>query len=160
MYSLFSIDSMNSFTFVALSKVLHFVILWVVFYFSEKIILDSFINNVYVDGVDPPGIAKMFVYIFIFDFLFLIPVLFGVYMSIASGSKDVPGGKNLMTNVTLDLFISWNVAFLACVAIAYVSESQSCCRYKDDGLRGIRAVFQINFYVAALLLLPPYYLIR
>jgi hypothetical protein len=159
MYSLLSIDSMNSFTLVAISKVLHFAVLWIVFYFSEKIVLDAFINNVYVDGVDPPDVAKMFVYVFIFDFLLLIPILFGIYMAIASGPKDIPGGKNVMTNVTLDLFISWNVAFLVCVAIAYVSESQTC-RYKDDGLRGIRAVFQINFYVAALLLLPPYYLMR
>lgn len=157
---MYSIDSMNSFSLVVISKILHFAILWLVFYLSEKILLDAFINNVYVDGVDPPSIAKGFVYIFIFDFVLLIPILFGLYMYLASGSKDLPGGKAMMTNVTLDLFISWNVAFLTCVAIAYVSESQSCCRYKDDGLRGIRAVFQINFYVAALLILPPYFLLR
>lgn len=146
--------------FIAMAvKLLHIVFLWFMFFLTEKIALQEFIDYVYVQGKAPPNLEWTVLRVFVADFFFCCILLGGVYVYMASLGETIVGGQQILWAIAADLLLAWKLSFVAVGGIAWIAQSQSCCRYKDDGLRGTRAFCYTSLILTILICLPPYYLI-
>lgn len=147
--------------FIALLvKLLHITFLWFAFYVAEKVALDDFVTAVYVKSIDPPSLDRIVLRVFIADAVFCVMLLAGVYLLLRrSIDEPIIGGMTIIWAIAADLFLSYIISFLISLFIGRVAQSQSCCRYKDDGLRGTRAFCYTALCLSIIICLPPYFLI-
>jgi uncharacterized membrane protein YhaH (DUF805 family) len=157
-------------------KLFHILFLWVSFFVNEKIALDDFITKMYIENdVDgntadrggdgpssavPPPLWRIPLRVFISDVLAIAVIMTAVTL-FARRFIDQPvvGGQKLLMLLFADILIAYVLAFAVSVLLAFISQSQSCCRYKDDGIRGIRAYSFTALAVSMIICLPPYFLI-
>ena len=150
---------MDIFIICLVVKLLHALFLWFMFFLAEKIALQAFITTVYVDGAEPPTLTPTVLRVFIADAVFCFILFAGVYFYISSGEDAVIGGRHILFAIGADLLLTWKLSFIVTSGVAWIAQSQSCCRFKDDGLRGIRAFCLTSLYLSLVILGPPYYMI-
>lgn len=151
---------MNILFIILLAKLIHIMFLWFTFYIAEKVAIDDFITAVYVEEGEPASLMKTVLRVFISDFVFCTVFMLCLYIFMArSSDQPILGGMAILYATGSDLYMAWTLCFLLSTTIAWVSQSQSCCRYKDDGLRGTRAYCYTALCISAIVCLPPYYLV-
>ena len=156
--------------YIFLAKAIHNTLLWVNLFINEKIAIDGFIQHMYVNSPDklgdgdeplkPPPLWYITVRVFLADYLVIALIIFILYL-MYSGSLTAPvvGGRRLFLLIAVDLLLTHTISFLVCLGIASASQKQTCCRYKDDGIRGIRAYCFTALVVTLPLSLLPFYLL-
>lgn len=152
---------MNVFVLVYALKIFRALFLWLAWYVAEKVSLDAFVTSVYVERKGPPKLQSVVAWIFLADFLFGLFMLAVAYFAMArsSGGEPIVGGWRVLLTAAADLYICWQLGFFCSLAVVIVAQKQTCCRYKDDGLRGIRASFVLAFLLSLTVSAPPYFLI-
>jgi hypothetical protein len=151
---------MNTHLLAIVIKSVHILFLWIIFYVAEKVALDRFIHYVYIKDAKPPSLQDIAVQVFVTDSILMFLVLALVYLFV-SRIIDEPlmGGNTMFINVGIDMLISIMFASLATISIAAVSQSQSCTRFKDDGLRGTRAFCELALLISVVFVALPYYML-
>lgn len=145
---------------VLLSKVVHIMFIWFLLFIAEKCAIDAFIQGVYIESKDPPRLGKFVSWAFAFDILFCLVFTVFVYMCIARFiTEPLIGGQSILIAIAFDMYVSLTLSMMASLVVAKVTQNRSCLRYKDDGLRGIRAFFLLALCISVVLCLPPYYLL-
>lgn len=152
---------MINITFLLLAcKLFHVIFLWFAFYVAEKAALDAFITRVYVEKRRPPRLEWIPVGVFSAGAVMVMFLILGSYtVLVRSLTAPLMGGYKLIWTLATDLIVAWALAFVASLASAMVSQNQTCMRYKDDGLRGIRAYCYMALCISVVISLIPYYLI-
>lgn len=157
---------MLEFTFLLLlSKLLHMIVLWTLFYITEKITLDAFVMKMYVDNGDnpdpkPPPLWRIPVSVFAVDLLFVVLISGALLLAVRRlVTNPVIGGQTLLSMVSMDMLICYALCFAVAAILAAVAQNQSCCRYKEDGIRGIRAYTFAALCASLILCIPPYCLL-
>lgn len=142
-------------------KLIHVILLWFAFYVAEKAALDAFITKVYVEKREkPPRMEWIPTGVFVADFAAVLLLVVCAYFIIArSISAPLIGGQRLVMLLGLDLMASWFLAFMVSLVAANVAQRQSCMRYKDDGLRGIRAYCYVALCLSVVMCVIPYFYI-
>ena len=158
---------MLDFTFyIFLSKFLHSLYLWVSFSINEKIALDKYVEVMYIEGADqvdrptPPPLWHIPLRVFIPDLAIIALITATIYLVVTRLIEEpIIGGSKVFMLIATDLILSMVLAFIASVGISLVAQNQTCCRYADDGVRGIRAYCLIALAISLALCLPPFFLL-
>jgi hypothetical protein len=145
---------------IILTKLLHIIFLWFILFVAEKTALDAFITRVYLEERDPPSLRNIVTGAFLADFIVCMVLLAGTYLVIIR-TITVPlvGGSRIILGVAVDLLLSWTLSLSACLVIAVTSQKMTCLRFRDDGLRGIRAVFGTSLVMCIFICVVPYFLL-
>ena len=150
---------------VFLAKLIHSLFIWSAFFVSEKIALDEYISVMYIDNdgtseIKPPALWRIPLRVFIADIVVIALIMTMIYLVVARMIEEpIVGGSKLLFMIFVDLAISYSISFIVAIALSRVSQNQTCCRFKDDGLRGIRAYCFTALCVTLVICLPPYYLL-
>jgi len=146
-----------------LLKLYRMMVLWLVVAGIKDYYADAFVRSVYIHGASSPPSLLTFVPVVmgIEGAAFALPMLTAYIMYYRYKSYDNAFVIDYVTlrRAIVDYVVSTTVIVLVGLVITSVVQSRSLFRYKDDGVRGIRAAGDAFLLSAFVLLLPPYFLL-
>lgn len=152
--------------YIFLAKAIHNITLWTNLFINEKIAIDYFIQTMYVEGPDkeipptPPPLWNITLRVFLVDYIVIGLIIFILYLIYTAAlERPVVGASRLFFLIGADLLLSHTITGLICLGIAFTAQNQTCCRYKDDGIRGIRAYCFTSLVVILLVSSIPFYML-
>lgn len=141
-------------------KVIHFAIINMSLFLTEKIFSEMYMKAVYAENGDPPSLNIMLAIFLAIDFgliLFLLTVMFLLMYIFQRPSKDFIINPDLIKSFIFDYLVFIVFLFIILVVIAKYMEIKKYFRYNTEGLRGIRALKDITIGVSAIILLIPFF---
>lgn len=145
---------------VCVVKLVRFLILWVALFVTEKVYQDMYVSTVLIRDSAPPDLRPVVVYALLVDFVFFAFILMLVSLLRAQNpSKTYAIDGNLVTMLVVDYLASTVAIGIVGFGIASVVQDKTILRYRDDGLRSIRALGTLLLYASLLLMAIPYYLL-
>ena len=143
-------------------KAIHFVIILVSLFLTEKIFSEMYMKNVYAENVPPPNLIYMLLIFIAIDFgfvLFLLTLMFLLMYIFQKPSKDFIINGELIKLFLIDYFIFVVLLFIILAIVAVYMQSKKYFRYNTEGLRAIRALKDITMPLAGVLLAVPFFTI-
>lgn len=143
-------------------KFLRFMILWIALYVVEKVFQDAYVSNVLVRDGKPPDLRPLVVYALLVDFVFFTVVMVILQLlraQNASTGTNYAIDSNLMSVLVVDYIASVAIIGGTGWGVATVIQDRKLLRYRDDGLRSIRALGTLLLYGSMVLVLLPYYVL-
>jgi hypothetical protein len=127
------------------------LVLWIVFYFSDRAFQSLFVQRTIVQREDPPSLWTIPFTVFAVEALVFV-LLMGTLAFLSARFKeswntfviDAP----LMTRILLDYLESTVTAVALCALIGVAAQDRRLFRYREDGLRGIRSTSLVMFLVS------------
>ena len=142
-------------------KAVRFLSLWIALYVVEKVYQDRFVRQVLAEEGEPPSLGRMVPTALAIEAVFMLLVWLALWLMF----KVFKTSKN-----TFILDWSWlrmqyrdyiwttGAILLLGTAIGRVMEDRRVFRYKDDGLRAIRAHALLMLAVSGAILLVPMFM--
>jgi hypothetical protein len=141
-------------------KFVRAMVFWVALYVMEKVYQDAYVQAVLVEGKPPPKLAGIVATAVGIEFgvmLVMAVVLMLVESKYKTGDNTFVLDDRLIATLAKD-YVVGTVAILAVgTLIARAAENGRLFRYKDDGLRGIRALCNMVLYVSFVVFAIPFY---
>lgn len=145
---------------VYLVKLVRFMVLWVAIFITEKVYQDTYVSSVLVRDGTPPDLRPVVIYALLADFVFFAFTLMLISLLRAQNpSKTYAIDRNLITILVIDYVISVIVLSIIGLGVATVVQDREILRYRDDGLRSIRALGTLLLYAALIALVIPYFIL-
>jgi len=140
---------------VTVVRLVRTMVLWIAFYFVERAYQSSYLQQTFVDGREPPPMwtvpfAAFAIEAFLYALMFLLLTL--LYARFKSDSNTFVIDGPLLSQLAREYFATTGVALAVCACVGGVAEKRQYFRYREDGLRGIRAVSLMMFLVSAVTL--------
>lgn len=141
-------------------KLVRFLVLWIALYVTEKVFQDAYVSSVLIRNSTPPDLRPLVIYALLVDFVFFTFMVFVIQLLRAQdrGATYAIDG-NLVASLVLDYIGSVVVFGVVGLGISSVVQDKEILRYKDDGLRSIRALGTLLLYGALITLTVPYYML-
>lgn len=149
-------------------KLIRILTLWTAVFFTDKIFQDKFINQVYYD-IQNENSDRRYpnLHHFIWVVILIDMVLFGLIL-LASFSAAMFVEKTSMNSmfvidtqllrlIFIDFLMSIIVIFVLGYILADTIQKMHQLRFKDVGIRGIRAYSTLIIFVNIVVMLIPYY---
>lgn len=141
-------------------KLVRFLVLWIALFVTEKVYQDAYVSTVLVLDRPPPDLRPVVVYALLVDFVFFTFTMLVIQLLRAQN----PGSRyaidsNLVTLLIVDYIASTLVLGVVGWSVSSVVQNRDVLRYKDDGLRSIRALGTLLLYGALVTISVPYYLL-
>lgn len=141
-------------------KLTRFMVLWVALFVTEKVFQDMYVSTVLVKDSTPPDLRPLILYAMSVDFVFFVFVLLLInLLRLQNPSKTYALDGNLVYILIVDYIVSVIVLGSVGAGVATVVQDRDILRYRDDGLRSIRALGTLLLYCAMITVLIPYYLL-
>ena len=143
-------------------KAIHFVVILVSLFLTEKIFSEMYMKKVYAENVAPPNLIYMLMIFLAIDFgfiLFLLTIMFLLMYIFQKPSKDFIINGELIKLFLIDYFIFVVLLFIILAIVAMYMQSKKYFRYNTEGLRAIRALKDITMPLAGVLLAVPFFTI-
>lgn len=158
-YGLLDGKSLFVLYFIKLYRILS---LWIVVYVLDKVYQASFVEIVYVGHKDPPRLLNLpFVMIAAEGVAFLLAftLLLIFERRFKSTQNTFIIDETLLWQVMVDYTLTTLTIFLISLVVILAITNCNVLRFKHDGLRGIRAASRLIFYVSAVVILLPCFLV-
>lgn len=141
-------------------KLVRFLVLWIALFVTEKVYQDAYVSTVLIRDKKPPDLRPVVVYALLADFVFFTFVMLVLHLLRAQNpGKSYAIDSNLVLLLIMDYVASTVVLGVVGWTTASVVQDREILRYKDDGLRSIRALGTLLLYGALVTLCVPYYLL-
>lgn len=143
-------------------KLMRFLVVWVALFIIEKIYQDAYVSSVLIRSGKPPDLRPMIVYALLADFVFFTFILVVINMLMAQKQQLVYGhiiDMNLVSILVFDYIGSVLVLGIVGCGVASVVQNKHILRYRDDGLRSIRALGTLLLYCAIIVLSIPFFMV-
>lgn len=141
-------------------KLVRFMVLWVALFVTEKVYQDSYVSSVLIRDKPPPDLRPLVMYALIVDFVVFGFILMLITLLRAQNpSKTYVLDGYLVNALCIDYIASTLVIALIGTGLAIVVQDQAILRYRDDGLRSIRALGTLLLYCSMLTIDIPYFLL-
>lgn len=141
-------------------KVVRVMVFWIALFMADKIFQDMFVRRVLVEDGEPP------------DLRYLVPVALGIDFAVCAviftalvlvrraykkpGNTFVVDGA-LLRALAFDYGVSTAALLAAGVLLGDAVQNRRLLRYRDMGLRGIRAFCDLFLPIGAVLIAIPFY---
>lgn len=161
-YSIMDIILDSHFITIYVLKAIHFLVILVSLFLTEKIFSEMYMKKVYAENGSPPNLVNMLLVFFVIDFgfiLFLLTVLFLLMYIFQKPSKDFLINGELIKMFLIDYFVFAILLFVILCIVAVYMQSKKYFRYNTEGLRAIRALKDIITPLAGVLLCVPFFTI-
>lgn len=141
-------------------KLVRFLVLWIALFVTEKVYQDAYVTTVLVRDKQPPDLRPVVVYALLVDFVFFTFMMLVIHLLRAQNpGKSYALDGNLVSMLVVDYIASTVVLGIVGWTTATVVQDKEILRYRDDGLRSIRALGTLLLYGSIVVLLVPYYLL-
>lgn len=145
-------------TSVYLVKLLRFSVIWISLFVVEKVYQDAYVSKVLIRDGEPPDLRPIVLYTLLVDFVFSVFVLVIVALLNAQNQGPTYAIDSVLAQALIVDYVS-STSVMAALGwgVATVVQDKKLLRYKDDGLRSIRALGTLILYGSLVTLLLPYY---
>jgi len=134
----------------------------------DKVMQGWFVDNVYFNrGYDkestPPDLRYFVLMAVIIDAIicsFMFAILASLSSYISNSRQNAGLDMQVVKMLSMDYMVGTLVIGLMGVAVANQVQNDKLLRYRDMGLRGIRAFGELFLYAAAIIIVVPYYRVR
>lgn len=141
-------------------KLVRFLVLWIALFVTEKVFQDDYVSRVLIRDGAPPDLRPLVVYALLVDFVFFTFIMLVIQLLRAQNpDRNYAIDGNLVSVLMVDYVASSVVFGVVGWSIAAVVQDRKILRYRDDGLRSIRALGTLLLYGALVTLAVPYYLV-
>lgn len=141
-------------------KLVRFLVLWIALFVTEKVFQDDYVSRVLIRDGAPPDLRPLVVYALLVDFVFFTFIMLVIQLLRAQNpDRNYAIDGNLVSVLMVDYVASSVVFGVVGWGIAAVVQDRKILRYRDDGLRSIRALGTLLLYGALVTLAVPYYLV-
>jgi hypothetical protein len=145
---------------VYLFKFVRAMVFWIVLYVTEKFYQDAYVQRVLVEDHKPPKLMGLVGVALGAELAIML--MLGVILLLVKGKYKTRANTFVLDDallrcIAVDYALSTVVIGVICVLLARAAESNRLFRYKDDGLRGIRALCNLVLYVSFVVLVMPFY---
>ena len=143
-------------------KALHFGIILISLFLTEKIFSEMYMKAVYAENGSPPNLIIMLAIFVVIDFgfiLFILTVMFLLMYIFQKPSREFIINGELIKAFLLDYVIFIVLLFIILTIVAMYMQSKKYFRYNTEGLRAIRALKDITLPLAGTLLIMPFFAI-
>ena len=130
-------------------------------YLASNTFQSQYVSKVFVNDENPPNLI-MFILTYVFiEVIFMALILFIVYLlkSVLKMNEHFPLTNQAFGVFVFDYLISAAIIALIGVLLATVVTKKKYFRYKTDGLRAIRSLQEMMFYVGAVVVLFPFFMV-
>lgn len=141
-------------------KLVRFMVIWVALFVTEKVYQDMYVSTVLIQDTAPPDLRPVVVYALLVDFVFFAFILMLISLLRAQNpAKTYAIDGTLIVLLVVDYLVSVLVLLVIGLGVASVVQDRNILRYRDDGLRSIRALGTLVLYASLVVLAIPYYLL-
>lgn len=143
-------------------KLTRFLVLWLALFVVEKVYQDAYVSSVLVRSGKPPDLRPLIIYALLTDFVFFTFILVVINMLLAQRQRSGYGhviDLNLVSILVFDYLGSVLVLGVVGWGIATVVQDKKILRYRDDGLRSIRALGTLLLYCSIVVLMVPFFIL-
>ena len=141
-------------------KLTRWMIFWISLYFAEKIFQDTFVRKVLTENDEPPDARLIVPCALGIDFLAMTMVGAVCYLLselYKTGTNSFVIDAELIGLAAYDYAVSSSVMLGMGVLLGHAVQNDSILRYRDMGMRGIRAFCEMMLYVSFFVFAIPYY---
>ncbi len=159
-YSLMDMIMDSRFMSLYVLKVVHFCMILVALFLSEKIFSEMYMKKVYAQNADPPDLLYflgIFIAVDAGFILFLITILLLVMFIFKTPVNDFVINGELIKAFLLDYVMYIILLAILAIIIGSIIQKKKYFRYKTEGLRAARAYKEILTSLAGILLIVPYF---
>lgn len=151
---------LSSVAVVAVFKIARAMVLWISLYAADKVFQDAFVQRVLASDGDPPDLRWFVPCALAIDATVMI--LLCTILSLVRNTYKLPTNTFIVDAPLVLLIVKDYVAttllILALgVALASVAQSESMFRYREDGMRGVRAFGELMLPVSFVAVSLPFY---
>ena len=141
-------------------KVARIMVLWIALYLMDKVFQDAFVQQTLVNDKDPPDLRWLVPCALLIDTVAIgamCVVLLLLRAMFQEGGRTFVIDKALVRLVAFDFACSSALILALGVALAHVAQDATLLRYRDVGLRGIRAFSELVLMLAMVVIPIPFY---
>ena len=136
-------------------RLVRVMVLWIAFYFVDRAYQSAYLQQTLVDGREPPPMwtipfAAFAIEAFVYALVFLLLTLLYVRFKSVNNTFVIDGP--LLARLAREYFATTAVSLAVCAGLGAVAQDRQYFRYKEDGLRGIRALSLMMLIVSAVTL--------
>jgi hypothetical protein len=145
---------------ICVVKIVRAMVFWVALYVAEKVFQDTYVQQVLAQDQDPPDLTWMVPYALSIDLLVMslvcvITVLLKEMYKFNNNTFVLDGA--LIRCMALDYLTSTGIILCLGVLLSRMAQTKQLFRYRDDGLRGIRAVCDMMLPISFVVIAFPHY---
>jgi hypothetical protein len=162
-YNKVSIMDLVNQTFMAVYMLKGFRVFfaWFSTYMASKILQERYVSQVFANNEDPPDLRLFVGYYFGLELMFIAALM--LFLSLVRYLFDKQGdfiiNGILIRKFLVDYVISTIFILLLSLILASVMMSKKYFRYKTDGLRAIRSLQSLTFYITCIISAIPFFMI-
>lgn len=159
-YSLMDIIFDSQFMVIYVLKLITYGFFALSLFLAEKLFSDMYMKNVYGNGGSPPdilifiGITLALNLAFV---IFLLVVMLLIMYIFKSPTNNFIIDMNLIGKFMMDYAISTVIIGLVGVICGSIIQKKRYFRYATEGLRGVRALYELMLSLGALVVVVPYF---
>jgi hypothetical protein len=133
-------------------RLVRVMVLWIAYYFVDRAYQASFVQRTVVDGEEPPALWTIPIAAFAIEaaiFALVLGMLFLLKARFKTPTNTFVIDGPLLSRLAADYALTTAVSLAVCGGTGLVAQDRRHFRYRDDGLRGIRAASLLMFVESA-----------
>jgi len=149
----------------AIMYLLKFIRLFVILgalYLASKTFQAKYVSKVFVDNDNPPPLYGFILIYLIIETIFMAFIILIVYLlkNVLSINNVFPITDVVFKNFLIDYGISTAIIAVLGLLLSHIVMKKKYFRYRTDGLRAIRSLQDMMFYISSVVLIFPYYILN
>ena len=145
---------------VIIAKAVRAMVFWVALYMVEKVYQDAYVQRTLLEDGEPPDLRWLTAAALGIDLA--VAGVLGVVLYLIKAVFKAPGNTFVLDASTLrilalDYVCSTSTILYVGTLLAHSAQNAQRFRYRDNGVRGIRAFSNMLLYVSFVVMAIPYY---
>ena len=139
-------------------KLLRALIIFGALFLASRTFQARYVSKVFANNEDPPNLLMFVVIYALIETIFMVFLVIILYLmkTVVSAVVD----EHIFTNFLVDYGVSSVIIVVLGLLLAMIVMKKKYFRYKSDGLRAIRSLQEMMFYISFVVILFPYYVLN
>lgn len=136
---------------VCLVRLVRVLVLWIAFYFVDRVYQTRFVERTLVNRDDPPKLWTLPLMAFAVEaaaFALLLGILFLLFARFKTSANSFVIDGSLLARILQEYVVTTVLSLASCGLVGKAAENKTLFRYKDDGLRAVRSTSLLMFLIS------------
>jgi hypothetical protein len=158
--NLSSMDLLFNMTFVTMYalKLIRACIIFGALFLASRTFQARYVSKVFANNEDPPNLLMFVVMYVVIETIFMVFLV--IIMFLMKRVMSALVDEQIYINFLVDYAVSSVIIVILGLLLSMIVMKKKYFRYKSDGLRAIRSLQEMMFYVSFVVLLFPYYVLN
>ncbi len=155
-----SMDLLFNMTFVTMYvlKLIRACIIFGALFLASRTFQARYVSKVFANNEDPPNLLMFVVMYAVIESIFMVFLVIIMFLMKKVTSTLID--EQIFSNFLIDYAVSSVIIVILGLLLSMIVMKKKYFRYKSDGLRAIRSLQEMMFYVSFVVLLFPYYVLN